>query len=51
MTIQSNAFNHQAALQLQACNYFSSKLANYTDCSDVYADIKGNNQNYLLIIR
>jgi len=49
MTIQSNAFNYQAAPKLQACEYFTSKLASETDCSDVYADIKEGNKNYLLL--
>ncbi|MBU2970934.1 sulfurtransferase [Pseudoalteromonas sp. C2R02] len=49
MTIQSNAFIYQAAPKQQACEYFASKLASETDCSDVYADIKEGNNNYLLL--
>jgi len=49
MTIQSNAFNYQAAPKLQACEHFTSKLANETDCSDVYSDYKSNTQNYILL--
>jgi rhodanese-related sulfurtransferase len=49
MTIQSNAFNYQAAPKQQACDFFSSKLSCETDCSDVYGDIKEGNKKYLLL--
>lgn len=45
----SNAFNYQAAPAQQANDFFTTKLACETDCSDVYADIKADNQNYILL--
>ena len=49
MSTNSNAFNYPAALAQQANNFFENKLACETDCSDVYADIKENNKNYVLL--
>jgi len=49
MTDSSNAFTYQAAPSRQANEFFATKLANETDCSDVYADIKEGNKNYVLL--
>ncbi|WP_042152936.1 MULTISPECIES: rhodanese-like domain-containing protein [unclassified Pseudoalteromonas] len=49
MTFQSNAFSYPVASKQQAGEFFSNKLANETDCSDVYADIKDKTNNYLLL--
>ena len=49
MTNTSNAFTYQAAPSQQANNFFAEKLANETDCSDVYADIQAANKNYVLL--
>lgn len=49
MSIQNNAFYHEPSLQKVATEYFQKKLANETDCSDVYADIKDKTKNYLLL--
>ena len=49
MTFQSNAFSYPAASKHRAGEFFSNKLVNETDCSDVYADIKNKTNNYLLL--
>ncbi|PKG38288.1 rhodanese-like domain-containing protein [Psychromonas sp. Urea-02u-13] len=49
MLNNSNAFNYPAAPTQQANDFFTTKLACETDCSDVYADIKENTQNYILL--
>lgn len=49
MPNNTNAFSYQAAQPEQAHDFFTNKLACETDCSDVYADIKENNQPYLLL--
>ncbi|MFT4928852.1 MAG: rhodanese-related sulfurtransferase [Phenylobacterium sp.] len=49
MTHSSNAFAYDAAPSEQASHFFSQKLANETDCSDVYADIKADNKDYILL--
>jgi rhodanese-related sulfurtransferase len=49
MPNNTNAFFYQAALSQHANEYFSSKLACETDCSDVYADIKADNKKYILL--
>ncbi|NQZ81518.1 MAG: sulfurtransferase [Colwellia sp.] len=49
MTHTSNAYTYQAARSHQANDFFAEKLANETDCSDVYADIKAGNKNYVLL--
>ena len=45
----TNAFYNPAAPVQQASSFFSTKLACETDCSDVYADIKEGNNNYILL--
>jgi rhodanese-related sulfurtransferase len=45
----SNAFSYPAAPAQLAMDFFSNKLACETDCSDVYADIKEGNKDYLLL--
>ena len=49
MHTNTNAFFYQAAPVQQASSFFEAKLACETDCSDVYADIKEGNNNYLLL--
>jgi len=49
MHTNSNAFSYQAAPTQQANDFFSTKLACETDCSDVYADIKADQKNYILL--
>lgn len=49
MPNNTNAFSYQAAPYQQANEFFSAKLACETDCSDVYADIKEDNKNYILL--
>ena len=49
MHTNTNAFSYQAAPVQQANDFFSAKLACETDCSDVYADIKAGNKNYILL--
>jgi len=49
MANNTNAFSYQAALSPQAREFFLDKLACETDCSDVYADIKEGNKNYILL--
>ena len=49
MHTNTNAFSYPAAPVQQANDYFSAKLACETDCSDVYADIKAANKNYILL--
>jgi len=49
MTTQSNAFAYQAAPSQQAADFFATKVACETDCSDVYADIKEGTQDYILL--
>lgn len=44
----SNAFSYQATAK-QANDFYSAKLACETDCSDVYADIKADQKNYILL--
>lgn len=44
-----NAFTYKAAPTQHAKDYFAAKLACETDCSDVYADIKEGNKNYILL--
>lgn len=45
----TNAFSYQAAPTQHASEHFATKLACETDCSDVYADIKADNKNYILL--
>jgi len=49
MTTQSNAFAYQAAPSQRARDFFATKVACETDCSDVYADIKEGTQDYILL--
>jgi len=49
MHTNSNAFSYQAAPTQQANDFFATKLACETDCSDVYADIKADQKNYILL--
>lgn len=45
----SNVHYVEAANAIDAENHFAIKLACETDCSDVYADIKANNNNFVLV--
>lgn len=49
MPTQTNAFFYRAAPVQQASDFFANKLACETDCSDVYADIKAESKNYILL--
>jgi len=49
MPNNTNAFYYKAATSEQAKDFFSNKLACETDCSDVYADIKEQTNNYILL--
>lgn len=49
MPNNSNAFSYQAVPVQRANDFFATKLAYETDCSDVYADIKSDNKNYILL--
>ena len=49
MPNNTNAFSYKAAPTQQANDFFSTRIACETDCSDVYADIKANNKNYILL--
>jgi rhodanese-related sulfurtransferase len=45
----SNAFSTAVQSSTVANEFFSAKLASETDCSDVYADIKMGNKDYILL--
>jgi len=49
MHTDTNAFSYPAAQNQQANDFFTTKLACETDCSDVYSDIKAGNKNYILL--
>ncbi len=49
MLNMTNAFSFQAAPAQQTKTFFTNKLACETDCSDVYADIKANDKDYVLL--
>ncbi|MEH6442772.1 MAG: rhodanese-like domain-containing protein [Oceanospirillaceae bacterium] len=49
MPINTNAFSYPAAATQQASDFFAAKIACETDCSDVYADIKEDSKNYILL--
>lgn len=49
MSNNTNAFSYQTEQSQQANDFFAAKLACGTDCSDVYADIKEKNKNYILL--
>jgi len=45
----SNVLEFSPAVSSVANTFFSNKLSFETDCSDVYADIKSGNNNYILL--
>lgn len=45
----TNASNTATTTSEQAKKHFATKLACETDCSDVYADIKAGNNEYILL--
>jgi len=49
MQNDTNAFSYPAAPSQQANDFFTTKLACETDCSDVYSDIKEGNNSYILL--
>ena len=49
MPKNTNVFSYKTAPTEQANDFFAKKLACETDCSDVYADIKADNKNYILL--
>jgi len=49
MSSNSNAFSNQGASYQQINDFFATKLACETDCSDVYADIKADNKDYIFL--
>ena len=49
MSVKSNAFSIGAAESPKAKDFFTTKLACETDCSDVYADIKADQVDYILL--
>jgi rhodanese-related sulfurtransferase len=49
MPNNTNTFSYQAEQFQKAHDFFVTKLACETDCSDVYADIKADNKNYILL--
>ena len=49
MHTNTDAFYHQAPPAQQASDFFATKISCETDCSDVYADIKADNKNYILL--
>jgi rhodanese-related sulfurtransferase len=49
MLNMTNAFSFKAAITKHAKDFFAKKLACETDCSDVYADIKTENKDYILL--
>lgn len=49
MSIQSNVLAFLPAPSANAQAFFSQKLAMETDCSDVYADIKNNANDFVLL--
>jgi len=49
MKTDTNALSYPAASCQQANDFFSTKLACETDCSDVYGDIKAGNKSYILL--
>ncbi|KXO07529.1 Rhodanese-like domain protein [Moritella sp. JT01] len=49
MLSNTNTLSYQAAQAQKAHDFFATKLACETDCSDVYADIKADNKNYILL--
>jgi rhodanese-related sulfurtransferase len=49
MPNNTNVFSYKTTLAQQANDFFATKVACETDCSDVYADIKHKNKNYTLL--
>ncbi len=49
MTNYSNAFSQQLIAAQQVNNFFATKLASETDCSDVYNDIIQHSNHYVLL--
>ena len=49
MTTSSKVLAIEPATNDKANSFFSQKLAFETDCSDVYADIKAGNNNFVLL--
>ncbi len=49
MSINTDAFTYPVAPAQAAKSHFATKLACETDCSDVYADIKANKKDYVLL--
>ncbi|QUM86483.1 MULTISPECIES: rhodanese-like domain-containing protein [unclassified Moritella] len=49
MPSNTNTFSYQAEQSQKTHDFFATKLACETDCSDVYADIKADNKNYILL--
>jgi len=49
MTNESNVLAYPAAQSNQANTFFSNKLGYETDCSDVYTDIKDNNNRFVFL--
>ncbi len=49
MPNNTNAFTNEAVSPQQVSDFFATKLACETDCSDVYADIKAGRKNYVLL--
>lgn len=49
MTQASNVSTHEAAAPAIASSHFATKLGCETDCSDVYADIKAGNNDFVLL--
>ena len=49
MSTSSNVLAFNPATSDLANTFFANKLGFETDCSDVYADIKAGNNNYLLL--
>jgi rhodanese-related sulfurtransferase len=49
MPNHTHTFTHHLLPTEKASEYFTTKLACETDCSDVYTDIKAGNNHYLLL--
>lgn len=49
MTNESNVLAYPVAQRSLAHTFFSNKLGYETDCSDVYSDIKYNNNRFILL--
>jgi rhodanese-related sulfurtransferase len=49
MSDNSNAFLYKVASVQRAGDFYATKLACETDCSDVYVDIQADNKDYILL--